>query len=164
MLALADKISSWRRCNLCDGPFAVRQIEVDLTDTAKLLRPLDIERAQSSELGRPNRDQDDALILDLAIFHRQLGGSVAVCPSSGGPFTQFLREVWKLLPRQLLPAAERTFLNRAQALLPIMRRQEAEGWDLDGVRRGHRPSNFFILAVAKSHLIEWSGAGEAENL
>jgi len=73
--------------------------------------------------GRRRRDEDDDLIVGLADIFTRSGGNAAVSPACGGPFTEFLRQLWELLPEDVRIKNVDTFLRRAQLVLLRHRRE-----------------------------------------
>jgi hypothetical protein len=66
-------------------------------------------------LGNRERMEDDVLIRFLAeVFHR-VGGRIAV--SETGPFAEFLRAVWQVLPDDVRGKSAETFVRRAGSMI-----------------------------------------------
>jgi hypothetical protein len=121
-----------------------------LLNYAELVRPIQREIDKLSDAGSSWDEAGDALFLELAILCREMGMRISVDPqanpSGGGDFTRFLRETRLLLQRlHLHPSSERTFLNRAQQLLPIMRKQ-AQARPLPA---GCAPLNFALMQLSR---------------
>lgn len=139
---VADKLELWAGQNPLRAPPPLDGIAASLRVCADEIRPIEALRGKS--VGRPDREEDDALILDLAILFRQIGGEVTVSPNDNGAFTMFLREIWEMLPRHLSPSSQLTFLKRAQSLRPNMSRQ-ADIRHIDGFA----PINLVKLELAR---------------